>query len=358
MKRFLTILSVTVLAVAIVFSFGVTKSYKSSKYAWLGVVGQSVDRDLAYDFDLPVKEGAYINDVLRDSPAEEAGLEEDDIIVSVEGTRVRDYDDLVDIIEDHKPGDEITLTVMRDDEKIELKATLDSRPRRYRGKYSWYSDEPIVVPRIPKIPSIPKLERMVRIDEYGGSYIGVSMMGLTRQLGEYFGVEKGRGVLISEVEEDSPAEKAGLKAGDVIIAVDGDKVWDFEDVMDAVTDKDEGETLTVTVMREKSEQSFDVTVEEREDDWEHSFRWYDSDHDFSSPRIIMHGDLFDDDLSGFYFDSEDFEDDMEELAEDMEELEEELRELELDRGKMLKEDLKEELEELREELEELEEEIY
>ncbi len=356
MKRFLIIFGATVLAVAVIFSFGASKTYKSSKHAWLGVAGQTVDRDLAYDFDLPVKEGAYINDVLRDSPAEKAGLQEDDIVVAVDGDRVRDYDDLVDMIDDRKPGDEITLTVMRDDEKLELKATLDSKPRSSRKTFQWYSDEPIVIPKAPKVPSIPRMGKLY-LSGFSGSYIGVKMTELTEQLGEYFGVEKGRGVLITEVQEDSPAQKAGLKAGDVIIAVDGDKVRDFEDVIEAVEDKDEGEILTVTVMRDKGEKSFDVEVAERDDDPEHSFHWYGTDYDSYSPRVIIRGD-FDDDISGYYFDSEDFEDDMEDLAEDMKELEYELQELELNRDHLLKEDLQKELEELKEELQDLEEEIY
>ena len=104
MRSIVKILAVSALVVALVISIGVTKSYKSSNHAWLGVVSQSVSEELADAFDLSVDRGAIINQVLRDSPAEEAGLEEGDIILSFAGQHVGDYDDLVDMIEDHKPG--------------------------------------------------------------------------------------------------------------------------------------------------------------------------------------------------------------------------------------------------------------
>ena len=77
----------------------------------------------------------------------------------------------------------------------------------------WFSDRDFYVPRIPPIPKIPKLPKLPKMPQTGhfyigdrsGSYIGVHMMELNKQLAEYFGVEKGRGVLVTEVEKKSPA---------------------------------------------------------------------------------------------------------------------------------------------------------
>jgi len=351
-RNFLKIFIASVLVVAVVFSFGSTRS---SRDGWLGVLGQSVDEELAEAFDLSVDHGAIVNRVLDDSPAEEVGLEEGDIIVSVAGARVGDYDDLVDIIEDHKPGDKVTLKVIRDDKELELEATLQARPKRiYSGSY-WYSDDDFVVPAIPKIPRIPSIPKAPGIDHIyisgsPGSYIGVTLTGLSKQLGEHFGVEKGRGALITEVEKDSPAEKAGLKAGDVIIEVDGDKIFDYDDVRDVIGDKDEGDTVAVTVMRDRKEVKFDVEVAERKD----RFRWKgnifaepDIDYHIPDMRGLQYG-IFSDD---FYdeFDSEEFSEEMEDLMEELKDLQVELEELKREH----KEELKEDLEQLREELEEI-----
>lgn len=343
MRNFLKIFFASVLVVAVVFSFG---SSKTSRDSWLGVFGQSVDEELAEAFDLSVDYGAIINRVLDDSPAEEIGLEEGDIIVSAAGARVRDYDDLVDIIEDHKPGDKVTLKVIRDDEELELEATLEAKPRRsYSGSY-WYSDDDIVLPSIPKIPRIDR----IYIGQSSDSYIGVRLTELTKQLGEYFGVEKARGVLITEVDKDSPAEKAGLKAGDVIVDIDGDKVYEYEDVRDIIGDKDEGDMVAVTVMRDRKEVKLDVEVAERED----KFHWKgnifaEPDIDYHIPDMKgLHYGIFSDDLYG-EFDSEEFNEEMEDLMEELEDLQEELEELKRENH----EEWKEQLEELRDELEEI-----
>ncbi len=352
MRNFLKIFFASVLVVAVVFSFG---SSKTSRDGWLGVLGQSVDEELAEAFDLSVDHGAIINRVLDDSPAEEIGLEEGDIIISAAGARVRDYDDLVDIIEDHEPGDKVTVKVIRDDRELEFEATLEAKPRRISSGSYWYSDEDFAVPAIPRMPRIPSIPRApglnrIFIGESSDSFIGVSLTELTKQLGEYFGVEKGRGVLITEVDKDSPAEKAGLKAGDVIVGVDGDKVYDYEDVRDVIGDRDEGDVVAVTVMRDRSEKKFDVEVAEREN----SFHWKgniyaepDIDYHIPDMKGLRYG-IFSDD---FYhdFDAEEFDEDMEELMEELEELHEELEEMKLEKH----DEWKEEFEELREEFQEL-----
>lgn len=361
MRKFLTILGITVITVALVFSFAASKNYKSSRHAWLGIVGESVDRDLAESFDLPSEYGVIIDDILDDSPAEAAGLEEEDIIIGFNNDRIRDYDDLIDMIEDQKPGDEITLTIMRGDNKQEIKATLEGRPRHSKYSNTWFSDDAFMVPRAPraprapkvvKIPSIPKLDRMIYIED-DGAYIGIRMSSLSKQLGEHFGVEKGRGVLITEVEDDSPAQKAGLKAGDVIVAVDGDKVWDFEDVTEVVDESREGDKLSITVMRDKKEVSLDVEVAERErKSRDRIFHWYTGDD------VTIHAPHGSGYSHGYYFDSDDFEDEMEDLAEEMKDLQIELKELEWETNEEVRFELQKELQQLKKELSEIEDEIY
>ena len=88
--------------------------------------------------------------------------------------------------------------------------------------------------------------------------IGVSTTQLTKQLAEFFGVADGKGVLVTSVGNDSPAAKAGIKAGDVITAVDGEKIEDAGDLTRALGKKNEGD-VTLTIVRDKHQRSITVT---------------------------------------------------------------------------------------------------
>jgi len=86
---------------------------------------------------------------------------------------------------------------------------------------------------------------------------------LTKQLADYFGVKDG-GTLITSVTENSPAAKAGLKAGDVITAVDGEKVTSSGDVTRAINKKEEGD-VTLTIIRDRSTRTITLTPEKNPD---------------------------------------------------------------------------------------------
>lgn len=91
--------------------------------------------------------------------------------------------------------------------------------------------------------------------------IGISTTQLTKQLAEYFGIGDSQGVLVTSVMDDSPAAKAGLKAGDVITAIDGDKVEDAGDLAQGINKKKDGD-VTLTVIRNKNQRTITVTPKE------------------------------------------------------------------------------------------------
>jgi membrane-associated protease RseP (regulator of RpoE activity) len=88
--------------------------------------------------------------------------------------------------------------------------------------------------------------------------IGVSTMELSKQLADYFGITGGKGVLVTSVTDDGPAAKAGVRAGDVITAVDGEAVDSPGDISRAINRKKEGD-VTLTIVRNKSQQTIRVT---------------------------------------------------------------------------------------------------
>ena len=95
-------------------------------------------------------------------------------------------------------------------------------------------------------------------------YIGVSLIELTDDLREHYGAPKNAGVLVGSVEDNSPAAKAGLKVGDIVISVDGKDIESQMDLRRAISDKKEGDTARIDVLRGRNRQTVVATVAERE----------------------------------------------------------------------------------------------
>ena len=285
-KRIMSIAGLALIVAGVAwFSLVQAKTIVLSDKAWLGVYLQTVDDDLADGFDLSVKEGAVINDIINDSPADEAGLREDDVIIDINGSAVSDQMDVTRAVRKSKPGDKMTLTIMRGDKKMDITVTLASEPDRMttrnRGRH-------FAMPSMPPMPPVPPIPNFNWVSNDDGGMIGITMTPLTEHLGDYFGVKDGEGALITEVLKGATAEKAGLKAGDVIIAVDGDQVYDVSDVAKAVGDKDVDESVKITIIRDKKQMELSVVVA---DDDRSPRRWGRRDIDglhgmqFFAPRM-------------------------------------------------------------------------
>ena len=95
--------------------------------------------------------------------------------------------------------------------------------------------------------------------------IGVGVAPLTKQLADYFGVAGGRGVLVDSIRENSPAARAGLKAGDVITQADGKEIKNDLDLIRAINGKKDGEVVNLTIIRDKNPQTVSVTPEVSKD---------------------------------------------------------------------------------------------
>ena len=320
MKRIFIIGLAVALVVAAVFSVALAKR---GAQAWLGVYTQEVDRDLAREFDLPVEYGAIINEVVEESPAEKAGLREDDIIIAINGDKIRDDDDLLDFIEASQPDSNITITVMRGEEKKDLVVKLDSK-RRYRQSLDYYfdRDERWRAPRVPPVPDVPGLPGFYYdFDTDARGYIGVGLVEVSEEVTAALGAGD-HGVLIDGVEKSSPADKAGLKAGDIVVAIDGEKVFDAADVSKIIGGFSEGDSVQVEVVRERS--PLKVAVEVGQED----------EYGYGGHRILRAPDLPRLDLDaprtrGLYrsLDSDDYREATEEYRREMEKLSRELDQL-------------------------------
>lgn len=241
---------------------------------WLGVYTQTIDEDLMEAFSLNHNRGAIIKKVVPGSPADKAGLERGDIIIKLGNKELIDSDDLSKTVLALNAGDEVDILIIRDGKKETITAILGSGDREdfEPGQiFKWYGEPQHGKPQRggPKCgkPSygMPHMKSQYFNFQESGSnntYIGISLENLTDQLGEYFGLKDGNGILVTEVVEDSPAKKAGLKAGDVIIKVDGDKVADIPTIQKAVRQKEEGEKVEITLLRNKKQKKLSIEVAE------------------------------------------------------------------------------------------------
>lgn len=267
---------------------------------WLGVRVEDVDRAAAESLGLDELRGARVLGVGDGSPAAEAGLQEDDVIVGFDGETVRSVAELVRLVRETPPGREVELRLVRDGSPRSLDVTIRQREGHgfsFHGMPGMRHMELHDLDDLPEGLSEERMERirkrmeqahekrgkamerlhehMGRLDGLRGSgdfrfhvdhgpRLGVRLESLGDQLAEYFGVGDRGGVLVSSVREDSPAAAAGLRAGDVIVSFGGEAISDVGDLVGAVHGAEAGPT-TVTVIRRGEERSMTVELPEREE---------------------------------------------------------------------------------------------
>ncbi len=235
-----------------------------------GQLGVTV-RDLAPSDAAATSGGVRIDDVDEDGPAAKAGIKPGDVIVEFDGERVRSARQFTRLVRETPEGRAVEMALMRDGTRQTVTATPEAR------SFAWTMD--FDGDRIRR--DVERGLREFRMEppamdfrfEDGGrgtfswtprpSRVGVTLEPLTDQLASYFGAGDG-GVLVSSVSADSPAQKAGLKAGDVITSVNDRRV---EDARDAVREirRAEGSEITFGIVRDKQATSVTVTVEPRSD---------------------------------------------------------------------------------------------
>jgi len=227
--------------------------------AWLGVTLKDVTAEKARDLKLPGEYGALVVSVDEDSAAAKAGLQKGDVIVELAGERVRSEAQLRRLIRETPAGRTVSLQVVRDGQARTLSAKLQPRTGQF------YFQTPEI--HIPEININPNLMAPFNNRSFAFMFdkpsLGISGDELTSQLASYFGVKQGKGVLVSEVVMGSPAAKAGLKAGDVIVAVDGKDVATVAELRKALEIKsgEDKRKLNLTVVRDHHEQTIPVELE-------------------------------------------------------------------------------------------------
>ena len=238
---------------------------------WLGVGIQEFDEDMmeALDIEKGV-EGVLINEIYEGSPAEAAGLMKGDIILTFDGEKATDIKKLVGMVRDSDPGDTVEVTVLRENSEMMLMATLGEREAE---DMVWVSPDlaEVGVELLDMLAdmrvNIPEIELGMAGFARRGK-LGVYVEDLSGGLAEYFEVPDNKGVLVEDIVEDGPADKAGIKPGDVIIRIGDDRVVDTASLVRAVAKTESGEPTRVEIVRKGRRMELAATIEHPEIDRE------------------------------------------------------------------------------------------
>jgi len=236
---------------------------------FLGVYAEDISKDNQSKYNLSQVRGVGVTRIVKDSPAEKAGLKQGDVILRIDGENVTSVRKLNRVVSEIAPDQSVRVTISRGGSEQELTATMGRRS--FKNSFSgllkgdggnwafknspdtWQWEGPLFKNQNPDAPFVFSFN--------GGRRIGVSTTELTKQLADYFGITGGKGVLVTSVTDDGPAAKAGLKAGDVITAIDGEAVDSTGDISRIINQKKAGE-VSITIVRNKAQQTLRVTPTE------------------------------------------------------------------------------------------------
>jgi len=245
---------------------------------YLGVQTSEVSKENFSKFGLREVCGVAVDKVMENSPASTAGLMAGDVIVRFENEEITSVRKLTRLIGEVAPDHQVKIAIMRNGSEQTLTATLGKRqmPGFGNGNFTFSTPAPLATIDLEKLKnledlkdlpeggvartfSMPNGEGRVFMTRAGSSrQIGVGVISLTKQLATRYGVEGG--VLISEVREGSPASKAGLMAGDIIVEADGKALKGEFDLIRTIGEKKEGD-VNLTVIRDGKRQNISVTPE-------------------------------------------------------------------------------------------------
>ena len=235
--------------------------------SYLGVDTRDVTPDRLGALKLKEEKGVEVTMVDQDAPAGKAGLKEHDVILTVNSAEVESVEQLRRMIRETPPGRIVTLGLSRDGQPMTIKVQLaDRKTNSYSFGYSYgpkNKDFHVVIPPIPPIPDIGDIDIPVSIVVvHSSARSGLMVENLTPQLGDFFGTKNGQGVLVRSVEKGSRADKAGFRAGDVIIKINGEAIHDSSDFSHALRSRKDN-TANVGLIRDKKEVNVTITLPER-----------------------------------------------------------------------------------------------
>ena len=237
-------------------SYGFPSEDFENRGSYLGVDTRDISPDRVSTLQLKNESGVEVTMVDQDAPAGKAGIKEHDVILTVNGNKVESVEQLRRMIREIPAGRTVDIGISRNGQPMKLQAQLAERHSNRAMKFN-----------MPPMPSVSALPNMSDFDVpvsvvvvHSAMRSGLMVENLTPQLGDYFGAKNGHGVLVRSVEKGSRAEKAGFRAGDVIVRVGKDPVHDSGDFNHALHSHRAQGSVAVGIIRDKKEQSITLTL--------------------------------------------------------------------------------------------------
>ena len=219
--------------------------------SYLGVGIAEITSERAKELKLNEERGVEIKFIAENSPASKAGLKTEDVVLELNGQRVEGISQFTRFISEIPPGRKANLSILRGGTRLNLVVLIEARANVQMP----FPPFP-TMPPMPPMPSInmPDLPRAAIFMRNGK--LGIETEPLNTQLAEYFGVKEG--ILVRSVTRQSPAEKAGIKAGDVIVKADGKPVAITRDVTSLLPNR---KSITLGIVRNRKDVTLEVTLD-------------------------------------------------------------------------------------------------
>jgi len=220
--------------------------FSTPSRSYLGVDIRDITQDRVAALKLKEERGVEVTMVDQDAPAGKAGIKEHDVILDFNGTPVESEEQLRRMIRETPVGRTVTLGISRDGNPMKLNVQLAQHDKVVAGNHI----------EIPPIPPVPDMDFSNRIDVPNvmvmrnlSPTLGVQTENLGQQLGDFFGVKGGEGVLVRSVEKGSPAEAADLREGDLIVAYGERPISGVDDLHRLLTEEQVGVASPITLIR-------------------------------------------------------------------------------------------------------------
>lgn len=245
----------------------------------LGVRLEEVDRDAVTRLKLKEEKGALVSEVLKDSAAEKAGILKDDVIVKFQGESVLTAAQLARLVRDVPSGRKVDIDLVRNGAPVKVAATLERA--EWKGEGPDVPDMADLDPRLQeKLGKLGDMHFRMREGEFpraftfkmdengpmafaraGRGRLGITYTEIEGQLARYFKSPKESAILVNSVVEGSAAEKAGIKAGDLLVKLGGTSIGEASDLREALGAVETGKPSPVTVWRDGRSVDLSVTIE-------------------------------------------------------------------------------------------------
>jgi S1-C subfamily serine protease len=251
------------------------ESHGHAAQGYLGIDMRDVSEDQLGALKLKEARGAEITNLDHDGPACKAGMRMHDVILQMNGQVVENEDQLRRMLKDMPVGRSVTFVISRDGQAQTM--TMQTADRRMVGLQAWEQHYTVPAPGPSGVvrgntfldsksvnanaTATPKEHRDLLGTEtiiLSSSFTGAKLEVMGPQLAEFFGATGGAGLLVRSVDGNSPAEEAGMKAGDVVVKINSISVANGTDWTKTVHDN-KGKPVPVVVLRDKHEQTLTLT---------------------------------------------------------------------------------------------------